>query len=165
MINIEIKILDVNDINDFRNIRLAALLNAPEMFGSSYAIEVKKPLSFFQDCLYNSIVFAAYHEQVIIAVATLTRETIVKISHKAYLSSVFVQPEFQQKGVASRLLQNIIKYSQAHVEQILLAVADDNHSAIHLYKKFGFQIYGIETKALKEGIQYTDELMMKLFLC
>ncbi|ENU29175.1 hypothetical protein F991_03307 [Acinetobacter sp. CIP-A165] len=166
MMNIEIKILNVSDINDFRNIRLAALLNAPKMFGSSYAVELNKPLAFFQNCLSNSIVFGAYHGKEIVALATLTQETVAKISHKAYLSSVFVQPEFQNKGIANELIQAVIEHSNKHIEQILLTVADDNNSAIHLYKKLGFQIYGVEHKALKDhdNMEYTDELMMKLFL-
>lgn len=46
MLNIEIKILGVNELNDFRVIRLSALAKVPEMFGSTYSIEVVKPLSF-----------------------------------------------------------------------------------------------------------------------
>lgn len=164
MMSIEIKILNVNDLNDFKNIRLAALLNAPKMFGSSHAVEVKKPLTFFQDCLRNSVVFGAYHEEQIVALATLTRETAEKLSHKAVLSSVFVKPEFREKGIANKLLSSVLEYSKGHVEQILLTVATDNKSAISLYKKFGFQIYGAEPKALKNNMEYGDELMMKLFL-
>lgn len=161
--NIEIKILTVNELNDFRAIRLSALLKAPKMFGSSYAVEVKKPFSFFQDCLLSStIIFGAYHEKEIIGLAALTPEAGIKVAHKAHLSSVFIEPEFQKQGVANKLLHAVIEYAQQHVEQILLTVVDDNHSAIHLYKKLGFQTYGIEPKALKEDMQYSDELLMKL---
>jgi len=62
------------------------------------------------------------------------------------------------------LLRAIIAYAKAQLEQILLTVADDNQSAIQLYEKFGFQVYGTEQKALKNNAEYTDELLMKLFL-
>lgn len=164
MLDIDIKILSVNELEDFKAIRLSALEKSPKMFGSTYSAEVGKPLIFFKACLLNSTVFSVYHQNIIIGLATLTQELGAKFSHKAYLSSVFIEPEFQQKGVASRLLKAVIEYSQKHVEQILLTVASDNEPAIHLYKKLGFQIYGLEQKALKDGSEYIDEVLMKLFV-
>ena len=164
MLNVKIKILSVDDSNDFRTIRLSALEKAPKMFGSTYIAEVEKPLDFFKDCLSTSTVFGAYQKNKIIGLATLTQENGIKFSHKASLSSVFIEPEFQKKGVASILLSAIIEYSEKHVEQILLTVADDNKPAIHLYKKFGFETYGIETQAMKVNGQYTDEILMKRFI-
>lgn len=164
MLNIEIKILSKNELKDFRTIRLSALEKAPEMFGSTYSAEVEKPIIFFEACLSNSTVFGVYHKDEIIGLATLTQEIGSKLSHKAYLSSVFIEPNFQKKGIASQLLTSILGYSKKHVEQILLTVADNNKPAIQLYKKFGFETYGIEKKALKDNGKYIDEIMMKLFV-
>lgn len=162
--NYIIKILEPSDVNDFRAIRLLALKIAPKMFGSNYEIEIEKPLSFFQDCINNSIVFGVYNEERMIALATLTKEGVAKMSHKAYLSSVFVIPEFQNLGVANELLRTVINYAKQNIEQILLTVASDNFKAIKLYKKFNFEIYGTELKALKNGDKYIDEQLMKLVI-
>lgn len=164
MSTIKIKILTVNEARDFRTIRLSALKNSPEMFGSTYGAELDKPLVFFENCLLSSTVFGAYHNNQIIGLATLTQETGAKFSHKATLSSVFIEPEFQQKGVASRLLSSIIEHSEHNVEQILLMVANDNEPAIRLYKKFGFQTYGVDIKAMKDNGKYIDEALMKRFI-
>ena len=164
MLNIEIKILSVNELNDFRTIRLSALEKSPEMFGSTYIAEVEKPLVFFKNCLSSSTVFGAYYKNKIIGLATLTQENGIKLSHKAALSGVFIEPEFQLKGVASSLLSAVIEYGEKYAEQILLTVADDNKPAIHLYKKFGFETYGIETQAMKDNGQYIDEILMKRFM-
>jgi ribosomal protein S18 acetylase RimI-like enzyme len=164
MLDIEIKILGVDELNDFREIRLSALVKALEMFGSTYDAEIVKPLSFFQNCLSRSTIFGVYYKDKIIGLATLTLEQGIKLSHKAVLSSVFIELEFQRQGLASALFRTVIAYAKAHVEQILLTVADGNQSAIRLYEKFGFQVYGAEQKALKNNAEYTDELLMKLFL-
>lgn len=164
MLDIEIKILSVDELDDFRTIRLSALKQSPKMFGSTYAVEIEKPLSFFENCLSNSTVFGAYHQDTIVGLATLTQEIGAKFSHKAHLSSVFIEPAFQQKGIASVLLRSVIQYSQQHVEQILLTVANDNKPALILYEKLGFQSYGVELKALKDKDGYIDEILMKLFL-
>ena len=164
MLDIEIKILSVDELDDFRTIRLSALKQSPKMFGSTYAVEIEKPLSFFENCLSNSTVFGAYHQDTIVGLATLTQEIGAKFSHKAHLSSVFIEPAFQQKGIASVLLRTVIQYSQQHVEQILLTVANDNKPALILYEKLGFQSYGVELKALKDKDGYIDEILMKLFV-
>lgn len=164
MLDIEIKILSVDELDDFRTIRLSALKQSPKMFGSTYAVEIEKPLNFFENCLSNSTVFGAYHQNKIVGIATLTQEIGAKFSHKAHLSSVFIEPAFQQKGIASVLLRTVIQYSQQHVEQILLTVANDNKPALILYEKLGFQSYGVELKALKDKDGYIDEILMKLFL-
>lgn len=164
MLDIEIKILSVDELDDFRTIRLSALKQSPKMFGSTYAVEIEKPLSFFENCLSNSTVFGAYHQNKIVGIATLTQEIGAKFSHKAHLSSVFIEPAFQQKGIASVLLRSVIQYSQQHVEQILLTVANDNKPALILYEKLGFQSYGVELKALKDKDEYIDEILMKLFV-
>lgn len=164
MLNIEIKILSVNELNDFRTIRLSALEKSPKMFGSTHIAEVAKPSIFFENCLSSSTVFGAYHKNKIIGLATFTQETGIKFSHKAYLSSVFIEPEFQEKGVASQLLRAVVEYSKKYVEQILLTVADDNKPAINLYKNFGFQTYGVEPMALKDNEEYINEILMKLFV-
>lgn len=164
MLKTEIKILSINELNDFRDIRLSALKNSPKMFGSTYTAEVNKPALFFENCLSSSTVFGAYHKNKIIGLATFTQEAGIKFSHKAHLSSVFIEPEFRGRGVAGQLLEEVLEYSKKQVEQILLTVADDNKPAIHLYEKLGFQTYGIEAKALKDNGVYIDEVLMKLFI-
>ena len=164
MLEIKIKILGVDELNDFRKIRLSALAKAPVMFGSTYDVEIVKPLSFFQSCLSNSTIFGVYHKDRIIGLAALIQESGIKLAHKAVLSSVFIEPEFQSQGIATALLRAVIAYSQAQVEQVLLTVAADNQSAIKLYQKMRFEVYGVEKKALKNNNEYTDELLMKLFL-
>ena len=164
MFNIQIKVLGINELKDFRTIRLSALKNAPKMFGSTYVVEIDKPAIFFENCLSSSTVFGAYHKNKIIGLATFTQEAGIKFSHKAHLSSVFIEPEFRGRGVAGQLLEEVLEYSKKQVEQILLTVADDNKPAIHLYEKLGFQTYGIEAKALKDNGVYIDEVLMKLFI-
>ncbi|MBE2164290.1 GNAT family N-acetyltransferase [Acinetobacter oleivorans] len=164
MLNVEIKILSVNQVEDFRTIRLSALEKSPKMFGSTYTTEVVKPLMFFETCLSNATVFGVYHKDRIIGLAALTQEIGAKFSHKAFLNSVFIEPEFQKKGIANHLLNVVVEYSKKYVEQILLTVAEDNKAAIHLYKKLGFQTYGVDEKTLKDKEEYINEILMNLFV-
>ena len=127
--NITIKILSPQNVNDFKKIRLSALLQAPEMFGSTYTTEVTHQDIYFKNCLLNSIAFAAYHDKDIIGIAVLVRESAIRIAHKAHLASVFIEPKFQQKGIAHILLNTVIKHARAQrIEQILLTVVQGKES-------------------------------------
>ena len=47
-------------MQDFREIRLSALKKAPEMFGSVYEHEEKKPMEAFAERLRDAVAFGAY---------------------------------------------------------------------------------------------------------
>ena len=50
------------------------------------------------------------------------------------------------------------------LEQILLAVATCQETARALYRRFGFEAYGVEARALKVGERYVDEEFLWLML-
>jgi ribosomal protein S18 acetylase RimI-like enzyme len=50
------------------------------------------------------------------------------------------------------------------LEQLLLAVVTINDAARRLYRSLGFEVYGLEPRALKQGEQYWDEELMILRL-
>lgn len=50
--------------------------------------------------------------------------------------------EFQRKGYATIMLQRVIKKYRSCEKPLLLYVYKDNHIAIHLYEKLGFEIIG-----------------------
>lgn len=164
MIEPKIRLLGVDDVHDFRNIRLSALKESPEMFGSIYDCEKKLSTQQFMKRLDSFTAFGAYIEEKIVGLCVFKQEDGVKDAHKAYLSSVFVEPEFRGLGVAEKLLQSVKNYAREHVEQIMLSVVDGNIAAIKLYEKQGFKIYGVEPRALKEGSEYRDEILMILIL-
>ena len=160
---ITIRKLTIHDLEDFKLIRLSALFNAPQMFGSTYEREVNQPLEFFSYSIENHAVFAAYVGSKIVGLTVFSQNTGMKDKHKAQITSVFVLPEFRQQGIAKQILNEVLHYGKQHVEQILLSVVESNESAIELYKKHGFQVYGIEPKAMKMNNQYDNNVLMAYF--
>lgn len=163
MTTIHIRQLQIDDVHDFRTIRLSALKHSPEMFGSTYKVESKRPLSIFTELISNSVIFGAYEDNRIIGIIIFQQQVGLKDRHKAHLYSFFVEPNFRNQGIAQQLLQTVIDYGQHHVEQIMLSVVADNISAIRLYTKNGFRSYGIEPHAMKSELGYQDENLMVLF--
>ena len=59
------------------------------------------------------------------------------------LLSIVVAPSMRQRGVAKRMLQQLYAQAKAANHQaVLLEVAENNHSAINLYRREGFMSEG-----------------------
>jgi ribosomal protein S18 acetylase RimI-like enzyme len=161
---ITIRRLGVDDVADYRAIRLAALRTAPEAFGSTHDGEAERPDAAFAVRLVSSTVFGAYDGGAIVGMVGLRREEGPKDRHKAHVWGMFVRPEAQGMGVGAALMEALLAEAAEIVEQVTLTVVDRNHAAIALYEKFDFQMYGVEPRALKTASGYEDEVLMVRFV-
>jgi ribosomal protein S18 acetylase RimI-like enzyme len=156
--------LKTPDVEDYRAIRLTALQSEPEAFGSVYEAEQGRPMAEFAERLVTSIVFAAYHGEDIVAMVGLKQETGPKDRHKGFIWGMYVRPDARKQGIGTALMNAVLDCAREIVEQLTLTVVQGNDAALLLYKKFGFQVYGIEPRALKSAKGYTDELLLALIL-
>ena len=69
-----------------------------------------------------------------------------------------------RKRVAAALIAAIIESARTVVEQLTLTVVQGNGAAIALYRKFGFEVYGVEPRARKNSSGYVDKVLMALDL-
>lgn len=97
--------------------------------------------SFIREVLFNK--FAHYF------VARLDN-TIVgyvgfwHILDEAHITNIAVHPEYRRRGIASRLLEHLIKFCfDQGIEYLTLEVRKNNFPAQKLYKKYGFVEIGI----------------------
>jgi len=159
-----IRRLDPADAEDFRAIRLKALLTAAEAFGSAHAVEAAGPLADFADRLASTAVFGAYRGGRIVGTAGFKQEAGPRDSHKGFVWGFFVEPEARGQGVGAALMEALMAHAASVVEQLTLAVVSSNAAAIALYEKCGFRSYGVEPRALKGAEGYADEVLMVRFL-
>lgn len=75
---------------------------------------------------------------------------------------LMVHGDFQNKGIGSSLLNTLLHLADHDLGLIRLEldVVVDNESAIHLYKKFGFEIEGRLKKAHFSRGEYQDIFIM-----
>jgi ribosomal protein S18 acetylase RimI-like enzyme len=156
--------LSATDAADFRLIRLAALDNAPEMFGSTLETEAAWPVSDFAGRLETAIVFGAYLDGRIVGMAGFRREPNQKTSHKGFLWGMYVAPVARGQGAGAALITLLLETAAPLVEQIRLSVVTSNTTAIALYERMGFRAYGTEPRALKSAAGYEDEVLMVRFM-
>lgn len=166
----EIRLLQESDAASYWDLRLEALKNHPEAFGSSYeeAVRRENPVQGVKRNLANpdNYTFGAFDGDSLIGMVTLLREPSGKMRHRGNIYAMYVKRDYGGKGVGSALMEAAVKQARSleGLEQLNLAVVTTNVSANKLYRKMGFEIFGTEKHALKIGNSYVDEHHMVLFL-
>ena len=73
-------------------------------------------------------------------------------SKRARLYSVGVLPDNRRKGILLSFLEDFEQDArQNKLDELFLEVEEDNHGALSVYKKFGFEQYGIFPKYYENG--------------
>lgn len=166
----EIRQFKEADAEQYRALRLEALLKEPEAFASSYEENRRKPLAHTIERIRaqseNNISLGAFQEEKCVGMAVLIRQTAKKMAHKANLLSMYVSAEARGKGIGKALLKEVVDHGRQMegLEQIQLTVVSTNEAARNLYLSAGFSVYGKESKAMKIGERYYDEDWMTLLL-
>ena len=159
------------DAEVFRALRLRALRESPEAFGSSYEETVTQPLASMARRLRldprapHDFYLGAF-DPAIVGMVGFQREPRRKTLHKGIIRSMYVAEEVRGRGIGRTLLEHALTEArrQPGLEQVMLAVVSTNQAARRLYAACGFQVYGVEPRALKLGDRYYDEDLMILRL-
>jgi len=168
----EVRILTDADAEAFWNIRLRALREDPESFGSSYEEMLERGIAGAtqglraKDVASDDATFGAFDGKQLVGIAAFRREPAIKMRHKATIWGMYVPRELRKEGIGKALLQAAIEYAKTlpGLEQINLAVVLTSREARHLFISLGFETYGLERRALKLHDRYFDQELMSLSL-
>ena len=158
----KIRLLKPQDWPTFKALRLEALLQHPEAFGSSYEEESKLTEEAFQHGYSTCDIFGALVNDELVGCAGFFIYASEKMSHRGCLFSMYTKDTYRNRGTADALLKAIIDHAKQRVIQLHLTVVTTNHAAIRLYQKNGFNIYGTEPRSLKIDNNFYDEHLMVL---
>ena len=164
MEQLKIRQLTAEDATRYKALRLEALRNHPEAFGSDYEAEKDRPIERYATRLESeqSMTFGAFHENELVGVVTIVNLEPVKVKHRANLFAMYVTLHARKQQIGRRLVQEALRTLKQHpvIEQVHLSVVRTNEAAKALYQSLGFQSYAIEPRALKIGDTYPDEELM-----
>jgi ribosomal protein S18 acetylase RimI-like enzyme len=162
--------LTEEDTEALWNLRLRALRDNPEAFGSTYEETLQRGKESFRQRLRQpheqTFFLGAFEEESLVGMVGFYRESGLKGQHKGYIISMYTAPEQRGKGIGKALVAEAIAQARKiqGLEQLLLAVVTTNDAARRLYRSLGFEVYGLEPHALKQDGQYWDEELMILRL-
>jgi RimJ/RimL family protein N-acetyltransferase len=158
-----------DDVEAFRDLRLEGLRNHPEAFGESARDFAALSLVKIAERLHDDgdpdagFVLGAYDGDRLVGVTCLWRQTGLKVRHKAILWGMYVNGEYQGKGIGKQLVAELVKRARtiSGLDLVLLSCATVNERARKLYEGCGFTVYGIEPKSLRiDGADYEQQHMM-----
>ncbi|TJY43100.1 GNAT family N-acetyltransferase [Cohnella pontilimi] len=165
-----IRVLDEPDARLYRELRLSALRNNPEAFGSTYEREAAFSLETIIERIKptdDKFVLGAFDDLgALVGIVAFVRESGLKDAHKGNVYGMYVTPQKTGQGLGKSLMVELIRKARSidGLEQIKLAVVSDNVFAQKLYESLGFTVYGVEPNALKFNGNYFDEDLMILKL-
>lgn len=160
-----IRALDAQDACQFRALRLQGLREFPLAFASSYEEESETTVEAFAERLTpteDGAVFGAFSGADLVGIAGLQRESMRKLSHKAFVWGVYVAPPARRAGCGHRLLSQVLSHAATRlgVRQVVLGVNAKNTAALALYRKLGFVQFGLEPGYMLLDGQLHDEVHM-----
>lgn len=162
-----VRIMNIRDAEDYRNLRLKGLKTDPSAFGSTYELESTLPIESFEERLKFSneqFVVGGFDEDRLVCAASFIQRGDPKSSHKGSLQAMYCEKEYRGKGIARDVVTYLIDKAReiGSVEQLNLAVVTENVRAKAFYEGFGFETYGTEPRAMFDGRKYYDEHKMML---
>jgi RimJ/RimL family protein N-acetyltransferase len=165
MPTLHIRLLGPDDHIAYRTVRRRALREEPTAFNANEEDESAIPLPVFAERLRHDasrFMLGAFHDDALIGIVGVTREQGTKEQHKAFLRSMYVDPEHRGLGVGRQLLAETLALVDAipGLRQVTLTVTAGNHGALALYEAHGFHTCGREPDALFVQGAYHDEWMM-----
>ncbi|WKK18509.1 GNAT family N-acetyltransferase [Achromobacter insolitus] len=155
------------DAAALRQLRLDALVETPESFGSSYEEEHTLTLEDIRTWIQpsdDSAMFGVFHGEVLAGMVGVGRQRKLKMRHKAHIWSMYVAPSHRGQGLARQLMQAAITHAAGMrgIRQVQLSVTANNLTATALYLSLGFTEYGREREALCVNGELYDEALMAL---
>jgi len=151
----------------YRELRLEALRNHPEVYSSDYETALGRPMTFWVDRLRAggtgnvAQMYFAQHGPDLVGMCGIYREDAPRTRHSATVVSLYLRPAWRGMGIASGLVTMCLDWAREHEVRIVkLAVITANAPAVRLYERCGFQTYGTEPQALYHNGTYYDELLM-----
>lgn len=112
----------------------------------------------------NNCLLVAWHDEEIVGLVSFDSDLRGRTSHCGSIG-VSVLKKYWGQGIGKALIEKCIEFAkQIPVEIIRLEVHSNNHRAIKLYQKLGFEKFGTFKKAIKVGEEYFDTDYMALYL-
>jgi GNAT superfamily N-acetyltransferase len=159
-----VRLLEPADAAAYQALRLDALQRHPCSFRASFCEEASQSLAAFAARLEADAVFGGFCGEELCGLAGLEIPQARNKRHKGVLFGVYVCPERRRNGLGAALVARVIEHARGRVHQLHAAVVTTAEPARALYRKLGFEPYGLEPRALKVGQDYFDQELLVLRL-
>lgn len=168
MDSIEIISLKPEEWKQYRDLRLRALKEEPQAFGSTYEENALHPDEYWEKRIEDTInkntqwlVFAKL-DGVLIGMAGAFAE---KEPDNAHVIAVYVAPEARGKGISKQLMKELLNRIKTNklIKKIIVEVNPEQVAALNLYKNSGFTFINKYRNMLGDGKEH-DTYKFEMFV-
>jgi GNAT superfamily N-acetyltransferase len=160
---ITIRRIQVDEVDLFREIRLAALQEAPYAFSTTYESALQRSGESWREQVESTAkgsdraTFLAVSEDTPIGVAALYRlEDQADIGE---VLQVWIRPEYRGTRLARDLMDTIFAWAKANsFRRIIAGVTKGNARALRFYTNYGFSVVDESSSNDSEGISLMKEV-------
>lgn len=153
----------------YRNLWLEALQETPQAFLATYEEEQYTPDEKWQSRIEKvrkaetQVMVFAYREKELIGMMGAYINNNPKVKHIADVWTAYVKIEHRKKGVAKKMMVELLKKVEARpdIKKIKVGSIQSQHLAVNLYKEFGFEMIGIYKQEIHVGDKFYDEYIME----
>ncbi len=146
------------DAAAFRRIRLDALRDTPDAYGSIYDDWADAPETTFADRTRSGFVAGAFEGEALVGLSVMDREKGGNTRHRALVTAVYVRPNARGQGIAAAMLA--ANAAAEGIVQLELHVLVTNEAAIRVYEAAGYERAGLCPRAILSRGLFFDELLM-----
>ena len=139
-----------------QHLRVAALTESPEAFGSTVERERGLPLATWQARLTGNAWFAAFEAEIAVGLACGVH---TERPDERELTGVWVAPSHRGTGLGDALVTSVRDWAVSQdARRLTLEVGRINESATTLYARHGFEVVG-KTETPRRGLRENDIVM------
>ncbi|MBX3089142.1 MAG: GNAT family N-acetyltransferase [Cryobacterium sp.] len=140
-----------DDWNAVKRIRLRSLESDPAAFCSELGKVAAYPDEVWQERAQAGSIWLGWEGSE--PVATASGKPDPHESGAKEIAALWVDPKFRGKGASAELVRHLIDWARAEgAVAVSLWVAEDNNSAISLYRRCGFEPTG-EREPMRPGVE------------
>ncbi|MFZ4115357.1 MAG: GNAT family N-acetyltransferase [Chthoniobacterales bacterium] len=155
-----IRLLHEEDWMVWKAFRHETLIHFPLAFSSSMEEEEKLTDQQFKDWITRNTIYGAFFENQLIGSVGFFKLDCSKERHRGVLFGMNVLSAYQRRGIGGELMKTILRHAKNYVLQLHLTVVSTNETAVRLYERHGFRIYGTEPRSLKVDDRFYDHHLM-----
>jgi RimJ/RimL family protein N-acetyltransferase len=166
---VNIRVLTARDAAAYQAVRLRALQECPEAFGSAYEDECTRPLTAVAERLQDlpgRFTLGAWRAEDLVGIVSFHQAIGRKICHRGGVGGMYVAAEARGQGIGRTLVAELVSRAGGvpALEEIILAVTVGNTTARSIYLAAGFQPSHVEKRYIKLADRYYDIEWMTLLL-
>ena len=140
----------IGDEPILRDLRLQAMSDSPDAFGSTYERELARTTLDWQRWLSPGVTFLLEHARRAVGIVAGQPDPIDP--HVVHLMAMWVHPEVRGSGGADTLVTALVKWAEARgATSVCLDVIKSNVRATRFYERHRFRPSGAETTREKDG--------------